>query len=74
MGKAIDALHDTMVEIKKDGSKLLDIDFMGNIFSKIYDDGPLEPLEEYMTHMFGEFWSVMGRHAFIYLMVRIGCL
>ena len=48
-----------MVEIKKDGSKLLDIDFMGGIFSKIYNDGPLEPLEEYMTHMFGELNSVM---------------
>ena len=73
MGKAIDALHDAMVEIKRDGSKLLNIDFMGNIFSKIYNDGPLEPLEEYMTHMFGEFWSVVGRYAFVYfyLMVHI---
>ena len=74
MGKAINALHNAMAEINKDGKKLLNIDFMGNIFLKIYDDGPLEPLEEYMTHMFGEFWLVMGRYAFIYFMVRIECL
>ena len=58
MGQAIDALHDAMVKVKADGSKLLDIDFMGNIFSKIYNGSPLPPLEEYMTHMFGEFYLI----------------
>lgn len=28
MGKAIDALHDAMVVLKKDGSKILEEDFM----------------------------------------------
>ena len=32
MGKAIDALHDAMIEIIADGSKFLDEDFMNNIF------------------------------------------
>ena len=31
------------------------MDFMDGIFSKIYNDGPLELLEEYMQHMFGEY-------------------
>jgi len=34
MGKAIDALHDAMTVIEKDGSKLLDETFMNKIFSK----------------------------------------
>ena len=54
MGKAIDALYNAMLTIKADGSKFLDIDFMSSIFSKVYNDGPLQPLEDYMTHMFGE--------------------
>jgi hypothetical protein len=59
MGKAIDALHDAMVEIEKDGSKLLDEDFMDSIFSEIYEDEdgnkvPLEPLVEAMNYQFKE--------------------
>ena len=55
MGKAIDALHDAMVEIEKDGSKFLDEDFMNDIFSNIYtdedrNDVPLEPLVEAMKY------------------------
>ena len=38
MGKAIDALHDALVELAKDGSKFLDEDFMNNIFSEIDED------------------------------------
>ena len=57
MGKAIDALHDALVEIEKDGSKFLDEDFMNEIFSKIYTnkDGqgvPLEPLVDAMEYQF----------------------
>jgi hypothetical protein len=57
MGKAIDALHEAMVEIKKDGSKFLDEDFMNDIFSKIYtdedgNDVPLEPLVEAMKYQY----------------------
>ena len=54
MGNAIDALEKAMIEIETDGSKLLSEDFMGNIFSNIYNDGPLEPLTEFMTFMFGK--------------------
>ena len=59
MGKAIDALHDAMVEIEEDGSKFLDEEFMNDIFSKISEDAdgnsaPLKPLEEYMDFMFGK--------------------
>ena len=54
MGKAIDAFEVAMIAIKDDGSKFLDLDFMEAIFSKIYNDGPLEPLQDYMTHMFGK--------------------
>ena len=38
MGKAIDAIYDAMLELEKDGSKLLDENFMSNIFSKIDTD------------------------------------
>ena len=59
MGKAIDALHDAMVEIEKDGTKFLDETFMNVIFNKIHVDGdgnpaPLEPLAEYMKYSMGE--------------------
>ena len=57
MGNAIDALEEAMIEIETDGSKLLSEDFMGNIFSNIYNYGPLEPLTEFMTFMFGK-WIV----------------
>ena len=35
MGKAIDALHDTMVIIAGDGKKFLDETFMNNIFPRL---------------------------------------
>ena len=54
MGKAIDAIENAMMEIQSDGSKIMDEGFMGSIFEKINDNGPLEPLKEFMTYMFGE--------------------
>ena len=59
MGKAIDALHDALVELADDGSKFLDEDFMNNIFSEIDEDEeqnkrPLEPLVEAMQYYMGE--------------------
>ena len=38
MGKAIDALHDAMVDLAEDGNKFLDEDFINNIFSEIDED------------------------------------
>ena len=59
MGKAIDALYDSMVEIETDPSKFLDENFMNAIFDKIYTDtdgneGPLEPLVDAMKYQFEE--------------------
>ena len=59
MGKAIDALHDAMTVIEKDGSKLLDETFMNKIFSKIYtgENGEavsLPPLDDAMKYYMGE--------------------
>ena len=54
MGLAIDALEEAMIELEKDGSKLLSEDFMCSIFSKMYNGGPFEPLTEYMEYMFGK--------------------
>ena len=55
MGKALDALHDAMVEIDQDGENFLNEDFMVAIFNGIgeYDD-PLEPLVDFMKFMFGK--------------------
>ena len=39
IGKEIDALHDAMVEIEKDGKQFLDKTFMNAIFNKIHVDG-----------------------------------
>jgi hypothetical protein len=55
MGKAIDTLHDGMVEIEKNGKTFLDKGFMNNLFSKIHVNeveelGPLEPLVKYMKY------------------------
>mmetsp|Transcript_19034 Transcript_19034/g.39936 ORF Transcript_19034/g.39936 Transcript_19034/m.39936 type:complete len:95 (+) Transcript_19034:607-891(+) len=57
MGNGIGALKKAMIEIETDGSKLWSNNFMGNIFPNIYDDGPLEPLTEFMNFMFGK-WRV----------------
>ena len=59
MGKAIDALHDVLVELVEDGSKFLDEDFMNNIFSEIDEDEnhnkrPLEPLVDAMQYYMGK--------------------
>jgi len=42
MGKVIDAIENAMMEIQSDGSTILDEGFMGSIFEKINDNGPLE--------------------------------
>jgi len=54
MGNAIDAIENAMMKIQSDGSTFLEEDFMISIFTKINDNGPLAPLSEFMTYMFGE--------------------
>ena len=59
MGKAIDALHDAMMEIEKDGSLFLSEEFMDGIFSAIHENddgilGPLQPLVGAMNYTFEE--------------------
>ena len=39
MDKAIDALHDGLVEFEKEGKKILDETFMNSLFEKIHVDG-----------------------------------
>jgi len=60
MGKAIDAIENAMTKIQSDGSKFLEEDFMSAIFTKINDNGPLEPLSEFMTYMFGKCVSFLA--------------
>ena len=56
MGKAIDALEELMMKIEYDGALFLDEAFMSDIFSNIMEgDNKLEPLEEYIIHMFGKY-------------------
>ena len=56
MGKAIDALEEAMAKIEDDGALFLDESFMSDIFSNIMEvDNKLEPLEEYIIHMFGKY-------------------
>ena len=63
MGKAIDALETAMIAISEDLTKFLDEDFMNNIFSTISENnGPLEPLVEFMEYMFGRKDCVMTHH------------
>ena len=62
MGKVIDALHDGLVEIEKDGTKFLDETFINSLFDKIHVDGEgnpgkLEPLVEYMEYNLGKCYS-----------------
>ena len=59
MGKAIDALHDALVEVANDNTKFLDHDFMSNMFSEIHEDEngnkcPLEPLVDAMQYYMGK--------------------
>eukprot|EP00957_Ditylum_brightwellii_P021535 1623513-Ditylum_brightwellii.AAC.1 len=43
-----------MVQIKADGSKFLNEDFIDHIFSEIYNGGSLEPLVEATQQIFEE--------------------
>ena len=57
MGKAIDALHDALLEIESNGNLYLDEDFMNSIFNKIYTNDnnnsiPLQPLEDAMKYQY----------------------
>ena len=66
MGKAVDALHDALVELAEDNTKFLDHDFMSNIFSEIYEDGdgnkgPLEPLVDAMQYYMGEITQLCNK-------------
>ena len=55
MGKALDELHDAMVEIDQDGENFLNEDFMGAIFNGILEDNDLlETLVDFMKFMFGK--------------------
>ena len=59
MDKAIDALHDAMVEVASDPKLFLDEEFMNTIFSKIDEDEegaprPLQPLVDAMEFHVGE--------------------
>ena len=58
-GKAIDVLHDALVELAKDKTKFLDHDFMSSIFSEIHEDEegnkcPLKPLVDAMQYYMGK--------------------
>ena len=56
MVKAIYALEEAMVKIEDDGALFLDEAFVSDIFSNIMEvDNKLEPLEEYIIHMFGKY-------------------
>ena len=48
MATAIDWLHDALVEIEKDGKKILDEEFMLSIFKPLN----LKPVDEYMEFIF----------------------
>ena len=55
-GKAIYVLEEVMGKIENDGAIFLDEAFMSDIFSNIMEgDDKLEPLEEYIIHMFGKY-------------------
>ena len=59
MGKAINALNDTLVKIMMDGRLYLDESFMNSIFSMIHTNdegkaGPLDALEEAMHYQYEE--------------------
>ena len=48
MGTTIDHLHHTLVELEQDGTKIVNEEFMMNIFTPL----ELEPLDEYMAYIF----------------------
>ena len=48
MGTAIDRLHDALVELEEDGTKIVNEEFMMNIFTPL----ELEPLDEYVAYIF----------------------
>jgi hypothetical protein len=48
IGRAIALLHDAFVEVQRDGSLMLDEEFIMNIFSFLYDELP--PLKQYLDY------------------------
>ncbi len=48
MGTAIDCLHDALMEIEKDGKKILNEKFMMSMFKPL----KLKPLDKYMKYIF----------------------
>ncbi len=52
MGKALDLLHDAMLQIQANGSNMLDKDFIMNMFCLLSEQLP--ELEEYLKHCFVE--------------------
>ena len=48
MGRVIDCLYDAMLKLEKDGWKILDEQFMFNIFKPL----KLKPLDEYFKYIF----------------------
>ena len=55
MGKALDTLHDAIVEIEQDGENFPNKDFMCAIFNGIGEENePPEPLVDFVNFMFGK--------------------
>ena len=52
MGRAVDLMYNAFVQVESDGEKMLDEDFIMNIFSLLYAEIP--ELEEYLTYFFEE--------------------
>jgi hypothetical protein len=52
MGRAVDLMYNAFVQVESDGEKMLDKDFIMNIFSPLYAEIP--ELEEYLTYFFEE--------------------
>ena len=52
MGRAVDLMYNAFVQVESDGEKMLDEDFIMNIFSPLYAELP--ELEEYLTYFFEE--------------------
>ncbi len=52
MGRAVDQMYNAFVQVESDGEKMLDEDFIMNIFSPLYEELP--ELEEYLIYFFEE--------------------
>jgi hypothetical protein len=62
MSRVINIIHNFAKELLADGSKLLDDDFMLNLFSPLYEELP--ELEQYMTYYMEEKeCNIMGSSA-----------